>query len=247
MNEVKKNLLTNLVLISREDSALGRIRAERKKAESEIAQTAQQLKKAELEAQATGKVLDEKRRRYANEDNKIRDERDKPVLRRKALSSLNNYKLQQSAEKEIENSSRELDQHEESLIAVLEEVDRLAENSQKAAALVAELSDKHAELIAASKDLLASLEEREKQHLDEKMRLLPFVDSKSLALYQRVVEKYPLDAVVPLKQYTCGGCFMHIGPQATVQIGRDDSIVRCRGCGRILYLDEQKNREESGG
>ena len=240
-------MLSNLVLISREDAALGRIRAERKKAQNEAAELAARLKKAQVEEQKTARLYEDRRRRYASDEKKIRDEREKLVLRRKALASLNNYKLQQAAEREIENSSRELDRHEEALIAVLEEVDKLEANAKEASSVVKEGNEKYEKLRVEMKDLLVSLDEREKRHLDEKARLIPLVDAASLAFYQRVVEKYPLDAVVPLKKDTCGGCYMQVGPQVMVQIGRDDSIVRCRGCGRILYLDEQKNREESGG
>lgn len=247
MNDEKKNLLSNLVLISREDSAIGRIRAERRKAEADVSELAARLKKTQAEAQSARHVWEERRKRYASDEIRIRDEREKLVLRRKALSSLKDYKLQQAAVKEIENSSRELDQHEEALISVLVEIDRLEEVFRKAAAATEELQQSFEEQSRDLRETLKALEGRERQHLEAKARLLPLVDKASLSLYQRVVEKYPVDAVVPFRKDTCGGCFMQIGPQVMVQIGRDNSIVRCRGCGRILFLEEQKNREESGG
>ncbi|RMG41910.1 MAG: hypothetical protein D6719_07635 [Candidatus Dadabacteria bacterium] len=94
------------------------------------------------------------------------------------------------------------------------------------------------------KEIFSTLEERQATHLKEREKIVEKIDKKQLEQYERVRERFPADAVVPLAAGdNCSGCFMHLGPQALVQIARGEEIVRCRGCGRILYIDE--NSEES--
>ena len=72
--------------------------------------------------------------------------------------------------------------------------------------------------------------------LAERQALTVQIDAASLKLYERVHEKYMMDPVIPLKGNTCTGCFMQVGPQVHVTLSKGDALVRCPGCGRIVYL-----------
>jgi len=55
-----------------------------------------------------------------------------------------------------------------------------------------------------------------------------------LAHYERV-RKVRTPAVVPLKDETCGGCFMVVRPQIVNEIMANDKVHACQHCGRLLY------------
>lgn len=55
-----------------------------------------------------------------------------------------------------------------------------------------------------------------------------------LTRYERI-RKVRTPAVVPLKDETCGGCFMTVRPQIVNEIMANDKIHACQHCGRLLY------------
>ena len=57
--------------------------------------------------------------------------------------------------------------------------------------------------------------------------------------YRRLVDAMGVDALAPVRDKVCGGCFTGITPQShnELLIGRD--MVLCKSCGRILYRSEE--------
>lgn len=56
--------------------------------------------------------------------------------------------------------------------------------------------------------------------------------------YRRLVAAMGVDAMAPVRDKVCGGCYTGITEQgySELLIGRD--MVLCKSCGRILYIDE---------
>jgi predicted nucleic acid-binding Zn-ribbon protein len=229
-------LLGSVILLGKVDGALARVLAERKKLEKELEVKRAALQKAEQETLTRQNALKEKQVRYQREENEIRDEQEKLTQRRKALASLNNYKVQQSAEREIEAASRQLQLREETILNFLQEVD----DYQKIAERVAADRDKaKAELAALEADSVAAfavLAERQAGYEAERKGITPLIDAGSLKTYDRLRNRYPMDVVVEVKNSACIGCQMNVGPQVTVQLLKGDKLVQCPGCNRLLHL-----------
>lgn len=66
------------------------------------------------------------------------------------------------------------------------------------------------------------------------------VDRPVLSNYDRIrrVVKDGI-AVVPIGKGSCGGCFRQLPPQQRVEVRRQDRIIRCENCGRILVWREE--------
>lgn len=53
-------------------------------------------------------------------------------------------------------------------------------------------------------------------------------------------------ALVSVKKETCQGCFIHIPPQAYIELKKGgDEIITCPHCYRILYVEEQIRQESA--
>ena len=241
MSDSYKDLLSNLVQISRVDSSLAGIEAERARANAEMAALAQSLKLARNETAVVQAALKEKQAKVHCDELRVRDEREKLVARRKALVTLNNYKLQQSAEKEIEYAAKQLDAQEDLVIKLMEEVEALTSRHATAASAQAALEKKIEDEKLEIESLFVNLKEREDNCLDQKAALITKVDAGSLGVYNRVRERYPKDAVVALNGGNCTGCLMQLGPQILVQLSKANAVIKCRGCGRILFLEESSS------
>lgn len=241
MSTSQPGLLKILISLAKIDKSLAQILAERKQMQDSISASLLQLKNGEADFSNRSRLLNDKKSMYQKEEKKLKEEREKLVARRKALSTLSNYKLQQAAEREIDAASKQLDAHEENMLGVLEEIDKLALTAAESEKQLNDLKAKKAELDKQANELFAALQERERAKLDEKMLHVKGIDAPSLVIYERTRERFPMDPVVPLKKDTCSGCFMSLGPQAVVLIGKGESVVKCRGCGRIVYVEDNSD------
>jgi len=238
MGTGQEKLLSKLIVISKIDASLAQMAAERKRIENEIEERISGIKSATSNLESKAAELNEGREKYRREDKRLKEEQQRLIDRRKALASFGDYKTQQAAEKEIEQASKQLSSQEENLILLLDSVDLL----EKEYADLKETSESEqkdfGELERDSQETFVAFEERQKVKEQERAVAISDIDAESLQLYDRVHSRYPQDAVVSLDKITCTGCFMQVGQQMAVQISRGDQLVRCRGCGRILYLEE---------
>lgn len=60
---------------------------------------------------------------------------------------------------------------------------------------------------------------------------------EALHQYERILEKRGATAVVPVVDNSCQGCFMKMTPEVQAQLLKNESIIYCKFCSRIIYLD----------
>lgn len=58
---------------------------------------------------------------------------------------------------------------------------------------------------------------------------------EALTTYRRVVEAHGAEAMAPVENGVCTGCYVALRPQQRVQLN-GGTIVFCSSCGRLLYL-----------
>ena len=61
------------------------------------------------------------------------------------------------------------------------------------------------------------------------------VDAEWLNTYERILKSKGNIALVPLENNVCGGCYMTVPYQLKQDTKRQDEIVSCNYCGRMLY------------
>ena len=122
-----------------------------------------------------------------------------------------------------------LKQEIEAVAAQIAEIEKVKALAQK------DLDERRAEV----GDRLAELEAERETAADQ-------VPPKALAVFDRLADNYEGEAMAPVQQadarrmeFTCGGCFLLIPAEKINQLFRDDAIVTCTSCGRILYLEEE--------
>ena len=86
------------------------------------------------------------------------------------------------------------------------------------------------------KSLIAELETQRKQIADT-------VEAAFLVSYQRISQRYNGLALVSIKGNICQGCSMKLPPQVIAEVNKNDKIVRCENCARILYALEESEPE----
>lgn len=73
----------------------------------------------------------------------------------------------------------------------------------------------------------------------EKPRILIELDPQIRKRYDRILAKLHDFAVTHIADEICHGCHSRIPPQGAMEVRRNDQIITCQACGRILvhYID----------
>ncbi|MFQ6615870.1 MAG: zinc ribbon domain-containing protein [Fidelibacterota bacterium] len=136
---------------------------------------------------------------------------------------------------EIDHLKNDMDEAELKELELSEEKDRLEEQMKldrlNRETMASELEDRKKELEKTT----ASTESESRRLLARREKVTPEIDSRYLALYDRVRSARDGVAVVPIVNHSCGGCHSRITSQAIVEIRSGDTIAQCPVCRRILF------------
>jgi len=63
------------------------------------------------------------------------------------------------------------------------------------------------------------------------------LEANLVKLYDILKEKRQGLGVVGAKDETCQGCFVNIPPQMFIEVQKNNALIRCPNCNRILYWE----------
>lgn len=236
MNISATDEVGKIVALSKVDQELLQLQWQKKRSEKELQERALLAKGKWQEWQVKLRAYQEKKLGIDKEERQIKEEQDRLVARRKALATMNNYKVQQAAEREIEGVAKELAAREELVLSEMETAQALQQASD---GFKAEFDAMKVEYDKLVKDVAAemhSVDERLSRKIKEREDVVKLVAGESLAFYDRVRSRHPENPVVKIRDKNqCSGCGMSVGPQTILQISKGTSLVKCPGCGRILW------------
>lgn len=219
----------------------GRIRARRK----EQGAVPQQLAALDQRALENTAGLERTREALANAQKTKRDrDRDleeggRKVEKLKARTSeIKTNKEYQALLKEIEAAEQESKAVEDDILKLMESIDAAAAEiknaEQRAATENAEIAEERKKLEADMTVLSEALtaEERTRSELAGR------IEAPLLSQYQQRYESLVGRVVVEARSEACSGCFMSIPPQLFVNVKKNEAILSCPHCHRMLYYKE---------
>ena len=150
------------------------------------------------------------------------------------LLSVKTNREYEALQHEIADIDKQRSMLEDKIIEALERGEKIAEEIKAGE----EELKREAERIANEK---AQLERKLKQvedeiaiKEDERLRLTVDLDATLLKRYERIREAKGGIAVATVIGGACSGCFRSIPPHEMQNLKRDDRLITCEGCGRIL-------------
>lgn len=201
------------------------------------------------------KRLDEK---YQIEKDRIQKEKEKvELLEKERRKKEGNLSLEQEKIKRTEGRMFEVKTNKE-YQAFLNEIEMAKEansrEEEEILRLMEEIDEVKKNLAKREKEVKASLEkiEGEKKRIQEKMAqddigwkkqterreaLTQQMEKKLFRLYNTLKEKREV-GVVRVKKETCQGCFLNIPPQMYIEVQKNNILIQCPHCNRILYFEE---------
>jgi predicted nucleic acid-binding Zn-ribbon protein len=151
------------------------------------------------------------------------------------LMTIKNNREYRALLREIEESQKKTSAMEDELVEVLDKIEAADKEVRRLAdeckvlddALVQEQADTDKELSACRKKLSSLSKERSS--------LASLMDPGLYKRYTMILEYRNGKAVVPVQSYVCRGCHMNIPPQTYNELQRQDAIMYCPHCERIIY------------
>jgi predicted nucleic acid-binding Zn-ribbon protein len=138
---------------------------------------------------------------------------------------------------EIEAIKEANSREEEEILQVMDEIDELKKDLSRREKEMAITMEKIEAEKRKIQEGMAQGDAVWKKQLERREVLSKQIESKLFKLYNTLKEKRQGIGVVSVKQETCQGCFVNVPPQMFIEVQKNNSLIRCPNCNRILYWE----------
>jgi len=182
--------------------------------------------------------VEEAQKAKRQRDQDLEDGNRKVEKLKSRTTEIKTNKEYQALLKEIETAEQESKAIEDDILKLMERIDGAAAEIAAAEQKAAE----EASVIEAERRQLEEGQARTERELgaEEQARseLTARIDGTTLAEYQRLVGPKGGKVVVEARDESCAGCYMSIPPRVFVTVKKNEGINTCPHCHRILYYKE---------
>ena len=141
---------------------------------------------------------------------------------------------------EIEALKNRMDENETGILEGIELGDGLKERLEEEEATFKELESESLATIKDLKKRLGSVEDNVKEWEEKRAVVETQIERGALSAYNRIRKLVKTGvSVVQVEKSSCGGCFRQLPPQLRVEVRRQDQIIRCENCGRIVVWKDE--------
>ena len=235
MNDSSKQDIEALIKLQEAETQIVKLRAVLKKVEK---------KKGELSAKLKlfGNALEEKKENLSiaimnckDSEREIQVVDDRIIKSNETLRMVKTNKEYQIFLREVDDNKKRKDVFETELLEYLdakEEIEESVQESEKEYNLLKE------QIEAEQKNIeKKSTDDREllDEYLTQQNGIGKSLDSSLMKRFAKISKMNQGLAVVNVKNEICMGCFMNIPPQLYIEVQRENSLILCPQCSRILY------------
>ena len=193
-------------------------------------------------SQAKGVVDEAKQRLKASQELRREQEKDAATFQTRLskfkdqLSAVKTNREYQARQGEIETAQKELGVVEEKILERMMEADALAAEIKKAdQALAVQQKEVEAEKKAMAEEL-ATVETALAQATEQRATVIAAMEPRLVALFEQVARARKGIAIcIATRDGLCSACHVRLRPQVFQEVRRNDAIIQCFSCNRILY------------
>jgi predicted nucleic acid-binding Zn-ribbon protein len=138
---------------------------------------------------------------------------------------------------EIENVERDIRSLEDSILVELEAADDLTQRVVDEDRRFREIEERARLDRAALDQEAAALKDDKTALIHERDGIAATLGEELLSLFRRVAQHRNGVAVAEARDESCQVCHMRLRPQMFVDVKRNDAIIQCPSCSRILYFE----------
>jgi predicted nucleic acid-binding Zn-ribbon protein len=238
-----KDLIKHLVNLQETDARIIEKRFFIEKVPLRIFEVDEPLKQAKAELEKMKQKTETLEKKKRDKERQLEETNEKIKKMKTRVSDLKTNREYQAHLKEIEVFEKEISGVEEEILVVMEDLD-VARKQQKNKE--ENLKREEEKLDVFKKELDKEVEEIEKELSalkQQRAKLTVSIEPDIYDKYMMLLRTGSGVAVTKAKDELCTGCNMNIPPQLYVEIKKNEEIIQCPQCLRILYSPET---EENG-
>ena len=186
-------------------------------------------------------AANEQRRRELEAE--LQEEQSRINDRQTKLMNVQTNREYQSILKETEDGKKVNKQREDAVVLLMEQIEALTAQIEEET----KICDEDEKMLAED---IAALEKKTSQSTTEKNKILKTRESKASAVAATLLKKYTSIrdkrnglAIVPVTGGVCRGCFMNIPPQLYNDLMKEDKLISCPTCHRIMFHQPETDEE----
>jgi len=199
-----------------------------------------QLRKMDEDVSETKHILDKLEAEKRHIDRELETHQKELAKKKEEQRLIKDNKTYQALNAEIGYINKKVDQAEERMLIILEE----GEARRKEINILTDTVKREKDTLVAEKEKLEremdATEDAMKILEDEKIRILPHISEEIRRLYGRILAAKGDSGVANLAGDICRGCYSRVPPQKAHEVRKNDQIINCEVCGRILVYYEVK-------
>lgn len=158
---------------------------------------------------------------------------------RKHLNELNLVKTNEAYRallSEIEKTKEEKNRIEDKILELMQRIEDLNLENKQTAQIFGNKQEKSEKEIKLLEEEIAKISQEITEKEKERKNIAEKISSSLFTRYTKIRENKEGLAVVPIEDNHCGGCRMLLPPHLINEVYKDQGIITCEVCSRILYL-----------
>lgn len=208
--------------------------------ESEMEHHRQVVKEKEAEQKHAQEIRRQKDRELQEHEAQI----EKNKARLMAVKTNEEY---HAIQRENDKQKEMIEEIEDQLLRVMDDIDGAELSLKKAKDRLVEVEKLKSVQIVELNKKLEVVGEKLKILEEQRAKFLPSIEGNFLHRYDRLREITGGVAVVRVIKRTCQGCLMNVPPQVYNLVIRNEEIITCPSCHRILFYEAEAQKNEANG
>lgn len=236
-----RNVLINLMSLQNIDSQLLELEEKRGDLPLRVNRLEQEFKTAESEFNDKKMQIEDYQKEKAGIDIEIMSFQEKKKKYQDQLYEVKNNREYDAITMEIENIKNQINDKETRVLEIMDLEEKLKETIEEDEGKLNEIKENFEKNHDELKKRLAETEKEETALKNQRAALVEKIPPRINIAYDRTRKAKNGQAVVPLYNNACGGCYKNLPPQRVLEIKQMNKMVLCEVCGRILVTDEEMN------
>jgi len=229
-----KHEINILIAIARMDAALHERQSELSRIPAELTQAERALSTLERSEKAAVEALEQKKKERRALERSLQDSEERLAGYRKQLMEVESNPAYQAMQREIDALEKTIDATEERLLMLMDEVDSRSQEHEAELRKFADGKAAARSKIDELKERTARLEREAAEFAGGRPGHLKDLDPALRKRYERIGQNLGSVPVTRVIGESCGGCHTRLPLQLVHEVRKNDQLITCEACGRIL-------------
>lgn len=236
--------LEKLAALQVVDQRIQKMEREKEEIPQRLALLEEDFKKEENKVLAQRAELEKLQKERRHKEKELEEEIARIKKTEARIFEIKTNKEYQAVMKEIENAKKLNHQREEEILALLEQIEERQKSLSKAEKNLEAKRKEYQQQTAELKKKVASFDLEMAEELRNRQQKEKEIPPDLLQKYHRILERRQGLAIAKVQNGVCQACNMNLRPQLFIELQKQETLVICPNCSRILFWENGRDKEK---